>query len=166
MSDMVAMDRTTIMLRNLPSHFTRDVLIELLDTEGFNAKYDFVYLPTDFKNWASFGYVFVNFLTPAGARDASHHFHGLRWSDSSKKECDVVWSGPQQGLDAHVARFRNSPVMHESVPDIVKPVLHKGGVRVAFPAPTKRIRMPRVRGSACSREKGLVQTCPAKAEGN
>lgn len=166
--DVPAVDRTTIMLRNLPNHFTRDLLIELLDSEGFNAKYDFVYLPTDFKNWAGFGYVFVNFLTPEGASEAAQHFRGFRWSGSSRKVCDVVWSGPQQGLDAHVERFRNSPVMHESVPDIVKPVLFRGGARVAFPSPTKRVRMPRVRGTASGKEKAppAPPLCPGKAEGS
>ena len=28
------------------------------------------------------------------------------------KVCQVSWSGPHQGFDAHVARYRNSPVMH------------------------------------------------------
>ena len=28
------------------------------------------------------------------------------------KVCRVTWSGPHQGLAAHVERYRNSPVMH------------------------------------------------------
>ena len=28
--------------------------------------------------------------------------------------CQVTWSGPHQGLDGHVERYRNSPVMHKS----------------------------------------------------
>ena len=32
------------------------------------------------------------------------------------------WSHPYQGLDAHIERYRNSPVMHEDVPDEYKPM--------------------------------------------
>lgn len=28
--------------------------------------------------------------------------------------CQVGWSGPHQGFEAHVERYRNSPVMHRS----------------------------------------------------
>jgi len=35
--------------------------------------------------------------------------------------------------------------MHSSVPDEYKPVLFKGGVRIAFPAPTKAVKPMRIR---------------------
>jgi hypothetical protein len=35
----------------------------------------------------------------------------------TRQVCEVRWSGPHQGLEAHVERYRNSPVMHKSVPD-------------------------------------------------
>merc|ERR1740123_2226645 len=45
-------ERTTVMLRNLPNDYTRDMLLALLDKEGFQGKYNFVYLPMDFKRMA------------------------------------------------------------------------------------------------------------------
>ena len=36
---------------------------------------------------------------------------------SSQKVCEVCWGNPLQGLGAHIVRYRNSPVMHQSVPD-------------------------------------------------
>lgn len=139
-------DRTTLMFRNLPNNYTRAGLLEMLDAEGFNKVYSFVYLPTDFKNFAGFGYAFVNFATHEAAVRAKRHFQGYcNWSVPSQKVCEVVWSGPVQGLSAHTERYRNSPVMHDSVPDEYKPVVFVNGTRVKFPAPTKKIRPPRVR---------------------
>ena len=40
---------TTVMLRNLPNDYTREMLLALLDTQGFANSYDFVYMPIDFK---------------------------------------------------------------------------------------------------------------------
>lgn len=138
--------RTTLMFRNLPNNYTRASLLDMLDSEGFNKFYSFVYLPTDFKNFAGFGYAFVNFATHEAAVKAKRHFQGYcKWSVPSQKVCEVVWSGPVQGLSAHTDRYRNSPVMHDSVPDEYKPVVFVDGKRVRFPPPTRKIRAPRVR---------------------
>jgi len=145
-SDMKNDNRTTVMIRNLPNNYTRVMLQEMLDNEGFAGVFDFLYLPTDFRNLAGFGYAFVNFTRHADAIRAKQHFQDFnRWKVPSRKVCDVVWSGSHQGLRAHVERYRNSPVMHENVPDEYKPVIFSNGVRAAFPPPTKTIRPPRMR---------------------
>ena len=48
--------RTTIMLRNLPSSFTRAALFEILEDRGFSGRFDFVYIPIDFASGACLGY--------------------------------------------------------------------------------------------------------------
>jgi len=100
----------------------------------------------DLKRRAGLGYAFVNMVTPTEAQRA---FCGLKgfseWKIfSSSKVMDICWSDPLQGLDAHVHRYRNSPVMHDSVADEYRPMLFKDGVRIEFPPPTRRIREPRV----------------------
>jgi len=136
----------TLMLRNLPNNYTRDMLLALLDSEGFSTHYDFVYLPIDFKSHASLGYAFVNLSTAEAAESCWKAFEGFnKWVVPSMKVCSVNWSSPFQGLDAHVERYRNSPVMHEHVPDEYKPMLLSGGKRLPFPLPTKKIRAPRIR---------------------
>ena len=35
------------------------------------------------------------------------------WWDCVLEVCQVSWSGPKQGLKAHVDRYKNSPVMHK-----------------------------------------------------
>merc|ERR1712039_631336 len=55
--------RTTIMLRNLPNDYSRQMLLDLLDENGFQSSYDFVYLPMDVKRKVGLGYAFVNMLS-------------------------------------------------------------------------------------------------------
>eukprot|EP00928_Gymnodinium_smaydae_P000748 TRINITY_DN1028_c0_g1_i17.p1 TRINITY_DN1028_c0_g1~~TRINITY_DN1028_c0_g1_i17.p1 ORF type:complete len:321 (+),score=60.47 TRINITY_DN1028_c0_g1_i17:81-1043(+) len=59
--------RTTVMLRNLPNNYSRMMLTDMIDNEGFAGKYDFVYLPMDFSTQACLGYAFVNLMDPADA---------------------------------------------------------------------------------------------------
>jgi len=143
--DIPEKDRTTLMLRNLPIQWTREELLVLLDSFGLNSCYDFVYMPQNFKGWHGFGYAFVNFVGHSAAlqaKDALHDFCGWE-STKHTKALEVAWSHPLQGLDAHVARYRNSPVMSAEVPDCCRPLLFKDGRRVQFPQPTQRLRAPR-----------------------
>jgi len=136
--------RTTVMLRNLPNNYTRDGVLELLDSCGLAGRYDFLYFPIDFQTHAAMGYAFVNLVVPEDAVLAHKMLDGFSaWTLPSGKVCRVTWSQPMQGLSAHVERYRNSPLMHDAVPDAYRPMLFRGGVRVSFPAPTKRIKPPR-----------------------
>ena len=88
-------------------------------------------------------HAFINFIT---TNEAQRCFEGFSvWKVPSEKVCTVTWGSPYQGLDAHIERYQNSPVMHHSIPDDWKPVLLEQGVRIAFPAPTKPIKTPKVR---------------------
>ncbi|CAJ1392500.1 unnamed protein product [Effrenium voratum] len=134
---------TTVMLRNLPNNYTRDMFLALLDEQGLGNAYDFVYLPCDFYRDANLGYAFVNLVDQAAVQEVWRIFDGFsEWSLPSAKVCQVKWSGPHQGLKAHVDRYKNSPVMHRSVPDEYKPVIFQNGVRKPFPRPTKKVKAP------------------------
>lgn len=138
--------RTTVMLRNMPNNYTRDMLLELVDSMGFACTYDFAYLPVDFKSQAGLGYAFINFTSSVQAKRCFDLFEGFSdWRVYSEKVCTVAWGSPCQGLAANVERYQNSPVMHHSVPDEWKPVLFERGFRVAFPPPTKPMKAPKVR---------------------
>lgn len=137
---------TTVMLRNIPNRYTQNMLITLLDEHGFKATYDFVYLPMDFRNGVNLGYAFVNLLTHEDAMRLVATFLGFsKWFFDSAKICEVSWAHPHQGLDEHVERYRNSPVMHASMPEEYKPMIFKDGERIPFPPPTKAIRAPKLR---------------------
>jgi hypothetical protein len=138
---------TTVMLRNLPNQYTRDMLVEMLHSEGFAGKFHFVYLPIDFKTHMGLGYAFVDLITPQEAERARQHFEGFcKWAVTSDKVCSVSWShADQQGCATHIERYRNSPVMHDAVPDVWKPAFFSGGLRVSFPPPTRKLRVPKIR---------------------
>lgn len=134
---------TSSMIRNIPNDYSRERLVEQLNAEGFAGCFDFLYLPIDFTTRSGLGYAFVNFVSHAVAERFQRHFTGFdRWSMASDKVCEVHWSS-LQGLEAHVERYRNSPVMHESIPEDQKPLLFSGPYRRPFPSPTKKIRAPR-----------------------
>merc|ERR1719507_2334427 len=120
------------------------MVLDLLDAHGFAGCYDFVYYPIDFKRKAGLGYAFLNMVAHSEARRVSVCLHGFsRWHYRSAKVLEVTWGTPLQGLAAHIHRYRNSPVMHEDVPDEFKPLMFRDGIRVPFPSPTKKLNRPR-----------------------
>eukprot|EP00747_Dinoflagellata_sp_TGD_P221864 gnl/TRDRNA2_/TRDRNA2_93643_c0_seq1.p1 gnl/TRDRNA2_/TRDRNA2_93643_c0~~gnl/TRDRNA2_/TRDRNA2_93643_c0_seq1.p1 ORF type:complete len:532 (+),score=76.35 gnl/TRDRNA2_/TRDRNA2_93643_c0_seq1:62-1657(+) len=142
--------RTTVMLRNVPPGYSRAMLLRLLDAQGFAGKYNFVYLPVDFSNGGTIlGHALVSLISSADAHCLLARFHGLRdWGVPCcglAEACEAVWSEPRQHLKEHIERYRNSPVMHPSMPDNYKPLLFADGQPIPFPAPTKAIRLPRIR---------------------
>mmetsp|Transcript_69167 Transcript_69167/g.179774 ORF Transcript_69167/g.179774 Transcript_69167/m.179774 type:complete len:398 (+) Transcript_69167:86-1279(+) len=143
-TDTSSPERTTLMLRNIPSDYSRAMLTMLLDSQGFAGRYDFVYLPYDFKTQAGLGFAFVNALTHKDAEQMWQRLTGFgSWETPSSKTCVVGWSGSdQQGLQANVERYRNSSVMHESVPEECKPLMLVNGVPVPFPHPTRKVCLP------------------------
>jgi len=137
-------ERTTVILRNLPEGFSRDMIAELLSSQGLAKNFDFIYAPVRFGTVSTIGYAFVNFTSPEAAEVCHSKFEGFTsWGKVCENVMSVVWSDSDQGLAAIIDRHRNSPVMHESVQEKFKPAIYKDGVRCAFPRPTRRIRPPR-----------------------
>lgn len=137
---------TTLMLRNLPENLTRNMLMQIMEDADFGDLIDFIYVPCHFTDNTNFGYGFVNFEKYDDAERCRATLQGFsQWPVEWDKECDVSNGDTCQGVDAHVERYRNSPVMHESVPDDNKPAMYRAGVRLPFPAPTKAIKKPHVR---------------------
>jgi RNA recognition motif-containing protein len=136
--------RTTVLFRNVLTTSMRSDLCMLLNNEGFKGQYDFLYVPANFKTMLSFGYAFVNFVSAQAAEAARQYFNGFEWDVQGESSMlETSWSNPHQGYDVHVQRYRDCPVMHSSVSDEYKPIVLQGGVRAAFPAPTKRLIAPR-----------------------
>lgn len=122
--------------------------MEMLRSEGFADHVTFMYIPMNLKSQENFGYAFVDFKSVSIAAECKEHMEGFTsWGQPSEKVMSIGWSDVQ-GLDANIQRYRNSPLMHESVDDELKPALFDKGGRVIFPEPTKIIRAPRVRKSS------------------
>jgi len=121
-------ERTTLVLHKLPKNMTRTSLLKMLDTAGLKGLYDFVYLPMDHKKGKVFGYAIINFVAHESAEQASSHFGvNMDWCDS------------HQGLDELIQRYRDSPIMHSSMPETTKPIMFSNGLVAPFPSPTKEI---------------------------
>lgn len=136
--------QTTILAKNFPAGYTKPMVLDLLNALGFRGKYDFVYLPVDFISLRAFGYAFINFTTHQDALHFRQVFNSYSaWAGQSVKVGVAEWSGALQGFAKHVERYRDSPMMHASLPDVVKPSIFKDGERVEFPPPTKVLKLPR-----------------------
>jgi len=118
-------ERTTLVLHKLPKNMTRTSLLKMLDAAGLKGLYDFVYLPMDHKKGKVFGYAIINFVAHECAEQASSHFGvNMHWCDS------------HQGLDELIQRYRDSPIMHSSMPESSKPIIFSNGLVAPFPSPT------------------------------
>lgn len=142
---------TTLIIRNLPECCAREHVIDLLEQHDLRVSCDFLYLPVDFNTGKTLGYVFLNFVTAEAAELCYQHVNGEPASLCGEGEgedtgggatYEVSWTSGQQGLNANIRRYRNNPVMHESVPDKYKPMLFSKGERIPFPAPRRDIRCP------------------------
>ncbi|CAK0852780.1 unnamed protein product [Prorocentrum cordatum] len=111
--------------------------------------------PIDFSKRQNFGYAFVNMSSQEHARRTIAELDGASWCQPGEGKAVVSWS-LTQGLDLHVERYRNSPVMHEAMLDQCKPIVLEGGVRVDFPPPTRKVqRLRRLRTRCGSRGRGV-----------
>jgi hypothetical protein len=139
---------TTIMIKNVPLDSTTAMVVRLLDEQGFQGQYDFVYAPMDFRSRQAFGYAFVNLVSPLAAERLHSQLQGLQMWNTKLELC---WSMSHQGLESHVERYKNSPILHHSVPDDYKPQIFSNGRRASFPESTKKIKEPRLRRSCGSK---------------
>jgi len=138
--------RTTLLLKNLPSICTGTGLVEMLHAQGLHGVYDFLYVPSELCSHACFGYAFLNCISNHDALRVKEVLEGFdAWTCGNPvAPMEVCWSEPHQGLHVHIERYRNSPILHESVADDLKPMFFKDGLRAAFPEPTKKVRAPRM----------------------
>ena len=108
---------TTVMLRNIPNKYTQKMLMDHVDERGFMNRYDFLYLPIDFRNKCNVGYAFINFVDNTALQDFKGLFDGYKLPGfNSQKVCQVTYARVQ-GLEANVEHYKNSPVCDVTVPE-------------------------------------------------
>ncbi|KAL0485872.1 RNA recognition motif MEI2 protein [Acrasis kona] len=106
--------RTTLMVKNIPNKYTQKMLLQTIDIK-FLGKYDFFYLPIDFRNKCNVGYAFINFVNSRDIYDFVQEFNHKKWEKfNSEKVCDITYARIQgkQGLINH---FQNSSLMCEEL---------------------------------------------------
>ena len=107
--------RTTLMIRNIPNKYSQKILLRLIDLR-FRDKYDFFYLPIDYKHRCNVGYAFINFTAAAykeGIVEFFRLFNEKRWEKfNSEKVCKISYAR-LQGQDALLEHFKSSSVMQQ-----------------------------------------------------
>lgn len=125
--------RTTVMVRNIPNKYSQRMLLEEVNV-NHQGKYDFFYLPIDFKNRCNVGYCFINFIEPAYITAFVKDFEGQRWkSFNSEKVCTITFARIQ-GKNAMISRFQNSTLLEKD--NEYKPLLfYSSGPEIGQPEP-------------------------------
>ena len=91
---MGTVDKTTLMIRNIPIKYTDEMLLKEL--EQFENKFDCLYMPYDFENIGNKGYAFINFINPLHILLFYEKFQGKSWSKfESKKICELNFANFQ-----------------------------------------------------------------------
>ena len=107
-------DRKTVMIKNIPNRYTKEMMIELIN-KRFAKRYDFFYLPIDFERDANVGYAFINFADTDSLRDFFVAFHGTKWPIfNSDKVCNLSYARIQ-GVAACTEHFQDSSLMKQNV---------------------------------------------------
>jgi hypothetical protein len=116
--------RTTLMIRNIPNKYTRQMLVDELNEYPQLLKcYDFLYLPIDFRNKCNLGYAFINMMSVQNVIELYHHFRGERWKRSrSEKKVDVKF-GRLQSRAKLIEHFRASNFLAR-LPDDFRPIVY------------------------------------------
>jgi len=78
-------DRTTVVVRGIPRHFTLGALYQELYDIGFGDDIDYMNMLEDKKGGINRGYAFVNFVTNAKARQCMEAIQGHEWKRSGNK---------------------------------------------------------------------------------
>lgn len=105
---------TTVMLRNIPNRYSREMLVERL-SNGYENEFDFVYLPIDFNSKCNVGYAFINFRSPVIAQRFYAEFHGQNCKNvlpgfSSGKIVEVTYARVQ-GREANLDNLKDEKFM-------------------------------------------------------
>lgn len=108
--DIFRAGKTTLMIRHIPNKYTKELMLETID-EDFEGKYDFFYLPIDFKNNCNVGYAFINFKKLEDIEPFYNRFNNKRWGRfNSEKICEIKYARIQ-GRDECKSHFRGSSLM-------------------------------------------------------
>ena len=104
--------RTTLMIKNIPNKFTKDMLLNIID-KNFKGTYNLFILPTDVNKYKNFGYAFINLNSTYYIPYFYFLFNGKKWSNTNSiKICEITYSKIQgrNNLLMHYANkvvFRN-----------------------------------------------------------
>ena len=98
--------RTTLMIKNIPNKFNRDLILKIINQE-FEEAYDLFILPTDANGYKNFGYSFINFTSTYYIPYFYFLFNDMKWPNTnSKKVCEITYS-KIQGRNNLISHYPN-----------------------------------------------------------
>lgn len=120
----------TVVMQNLPSHITRDLLTAEIDNAGFSHAYDFIDLPIDPENNANRGSALINFTAPGFALMFKMHFEAQGLADFGSHRVVSVVPAALQGFDANFAAWSEKATESAKTrQEFAKPAPRKEGKR-------------------------------------
>lgn len=125
---------TTLMMRNVPFHYSQCALMMEINREGFLGCFDFFYVPKEPRTRKNRGFAFLNFESTHSAKAFYDYFNG-RWLQNHEAEEPVsVVPAVLQGFEAnarqhasvHPGRRQHSqPVFFKDLPSSRFSLLHR-----------------------------------------
>jgi hypothetical protein len=106
---------STLAVRNLPASTSQQEFLQEVDRSGFAGRYDFAYLPRDYRDGFGNGHAFVNFRTPGAAAAFAAGWH------RSKRFGAVlnVARASRQGLCDNLSRWTPARVLRIKDPRLL-----------------------------------------------
>ena len=96
---------TTLMIRNIPHRYTQSELLQEIKEAGFDAKFDFFYLPMDHETHANFGYAFINFIEERDVEPFTKRFNGLKLNRFTSNKIIQIVPAQLQGFQANLQHY-------------------------------------------------------------
>ncbi|KAK8800750.1 hypothetical protein WA158_000075 [Blastocystis sp. Blastoise] len=113
--------RTTFMICNIPNSFTQETILRILNNYVKN-RYDFFYLPIDFRTQCNLGYAYINLIDRDTALLLVHSFDNKRWPNTpSQKTCEICFARIQ-GQAHMIQHSKDWAVMH--LPEQYRPLFY------------------------------------------
>ena len=128
--------RNTIMIKNIPNKFNKDLLLMYIN-HNFKGTYDLFILPTDINKYKNFGYAFINFTSSYYIPYFYFMFNGKMWSNTnSRKVCELTYSKvqgrenllkhyPSKITYANEEAYNVTPEQKYIIPNVYKLVFNK-----------------------------------------
>jgi len=122
-------------MRQIPRHFTQQLLLNEVIAHGFEGLFDFLYLPWDLKKGVNVGYGFINFPDPRTALSFRDAFDGaylgapasrLKAGQRAEEKPLRVHPASTQGYQANYEHFVHTKTGQKQDP-MYSPLFFPGG---------------------------------------
>jgi hypothetical protein len=125
-SDICDGPRTTLMIRNIPSLYTPETLLQEWPNIG---AYDFFYLPFNSRLQRNLMYVFINFTTPEGALKFKQNWQKTRLPSYTCQKPLNIGFADVQGKDENLRQLKKKRLLHTKN-KLCQPLVFRNGFRL------------------------------------